>query len=202
MNNEFRSNWGKGNPPDWKKAPLGRSCYENWNTPADPTISGPQPLSPGNFELSKLSSPRGSSNRVSPSFQTSTHRFRTYDSAGHPAGTRWPPGYGVIPTSARPDAVAPVVQACARRRFFRIPRPASTAYLTALCPSALSSPIKPNNPDLASGTESPRSNACTEYPRPHPDPQLSAPPLISGHAPAPKAQAASLHSPAISPHPH
>src|SRR5580700_5898789 len=57
---------GRATFTNGEKVPFGRSCYKNWITPADLTVSGPQPLCPGNYESLKLSSPRGSSNRVSP----------------------------------------------------------------------------------------------------------------------------------------
>ena len=53
---------------DGEKVSLGRCCYKNLITPADLSVSGPQPLRPGNYESLKLSSPTGSSNRVGHSF--------------------------------------------------------------------------------------------------------------------------------------
>src|SRR5580704_2165792 len=66
-----------------EKVPLGRSCYKNWITPADLTVSGPQPLCPGNCESLKLSSPRGSSNQVSAggSSSNSTQFSELFDNA-------------------------------------------------------------------------------------------------------------------------
>src|SRR5258708_40053651 len=49
--------------------------------------------------------------------------------------------------------------------------------------------VRPNNPDPASGTESPRSNAYTGCPQKHPDPQSSEPLSGSGHALGPTSPA-------------
>src|ERR1700756_806255 len=70
-----------------EKVSLGTCCYKNSVTPADPTVSGPQPLCTGNYESLKLSSPRGSSNRVSHSFNSRRETER-------------PGSAGILPASA------------------------------------------------------------------------------------------------------
>src|SRR5882762_2646821 len=64
MNNDAGQTGGRVTRKNGEKVSLGRSCYESLTTPADLSVSGPQPLRPGNYESLKLSSLRGSSNRV------------------------------------------------------------------------------------------------------------------------------------------
>src|SRR5579871_4473560 len=58
--------------------------------------------------------------------------------------------------------------------------------------------FRSNNSGPAPDIESPRSSVSRQCYPPHPDLQSSAPPSISGHAPAPTALASQSHSPATS----
>ena len=60
---------------------------------------------------------------------------------------------------------------------------------------------RPNNFDPACGTESPPRYASPQYPAPHPNPQSSAQPSESGHAPLHLTPVVASPVPANAPHP-